>query len=72
MTHVCCPVCRLRFGPAPAQCLDACPQCGAPPRRLSAAQVLGFGLFEAVTVPHALLDAIAAVAATDQPGKGPP
>jgi hypothetical protein len=70
MTHVCCPACRLRFGPAPGERFDTCPKCGAPPRRLPAARALGFSLFEPVTVPHALLEAIAAVAAPGQRVKG--
>jgi hypothetical protein len=31
MTHGCCPSCRLRFTPAVAAHLDACPGCGEPP-----------------------------------------
>jgi len=62
MAHVCCPACRLRFGPAPGERFDTCPKCGAPPRRLPAARALGCSLFEPVTVPNALLQAIAAVA----------
>jgi hypothetical protein len=31
MTHGCCPSCRLRFTPAVAAQLDACPGCGEPP-----------------------------------------
>jgi hypothetical protein len=71
MTHVCCPACRLRFGPAPGERFDTCPKCGAPPRRLPAARALGFSFFEPVTVPSALLEAIAAVAVTGQRLKPP-
>ena len=46
MTHVCCPGCRLRFTPAVAAYLEACPTCGKPPEPVTAAeQTLGFGLY---------------------------
>jgi hypothetical protein len=45
MTQVCCPSCRLRFAPAVAAYLVACPHCGKPPQPvLSAERVLGFRL----------------------------
>jgi hypothetical protein len=46
MTHACCPSCRLRFTAAAAY-LDACPACGEPPQRASAADALGLRLITA-------------------------
>ncbi len=70
MTHVCCPSCRLRFTPAAAAYLDACPTCGGPPQLVSsAAETLGLRLHAhdrfrdelaaaiAVAVPRTHLDA---------------
>ena len=46
MTHVCCPGCRLRFTPAVAAHLEACPACGEPPESVATAErALGFRLF---------------------------
>ena len=44
MTHVCCPSCRLRFTAAAAAHFDACPTCGEPAQRTSAAGAFGFRL----------------------------
>ena len=45
MTHVCCPSCRLRFTPAAAAYLEACPTCGEPPKRVNRAEwTIGFRL----------------------------
>jgi Zn-finger nucleic acid-binding protein len=40
MTHGCCPSCRLRFTPAVAAHLDACPGCGEPPLWIDRAEEL--------------------------------
>jgi hypothetical protein len=32
MRHVCCPRCRLRFTPAAAAYITACPECGNSPQ----------------------------------------
>ena len=46
MTHVCCPGCRLRFAPADAAYLEACPRCGEPPESAPTAErALGFRLY---------------------------
>jgi hypothetical protein len=45
MTHGCCPCCRLRFTPAVAAQLDACPGCGEPPLLIDdAEQLIGYRL----------------------------
>ena len=45
MTHGCCPSCRLRFMPAVAARLDACPGCGEPPLSIEGAErLVGFRL----------------------------
>jgi hypothetical protein len=61
MTHVCCPGCRLRFGPAVAAYLEACPRCGEPPESgVTAERALGFGLFVPADDLHELPTALAA------------
>lgn len=63
MTHVFCPGCRLRFAPAVAAYLEACPECGKPPQSVvNAAATLGFRLHarddDLVELPEALSDAL--------------
>jgi len=59
MTHVCCPACRLRFTPAAAAYLVACPECGEPPTALAGLEgVLGFRLFRLDEVPHSPPEAV--------------
>jgi hypothetical protein len=60
VTHACCPDCRLRFTPAAAAHLMACPECGKPPRALDGlAGAVGFRLFRLEDVPHSLPEAVA-------------
>jgi hypothetical protein len=60
MTHGCCPSCRLRFTPAVAAHLDACPGCGEPPLSVEGAgQLVGFRL---VAPDDVLMPASVAVA----------
>jgi hypothetical protein len=59
MTHLCCPNCRLRFTPAAAAYLDACPGCGEPPQRSSLQGAVGFRVFRLVDIPHPLPQAVA-------------
>jgi len=66
MTHACCSSCRLRFTAAAAH-LDACPVCGEPPQRASAAQVLGLRL---VAIDE-IADAVPAAAALAMPVNDP-
>jgi predicted RNA-binding Zn-ribbon protein involved in translation (DUF1610 family) len=47
MTHSCCPSCRLRFTPAAAAYLVACPECGEKLQSTGTRQsMLGFRLFD--------------------------
>ncbi len=59
MTHVCCRGCRLRFSPAAAAHLAACPECGGPPAASDLEGTLGFRLFTLDDAPHPLPEAIA-------------
>jgi hypothetical protein len=46
MNNVCCTNCRLRFTPAAAANLPACPECGEPPVSIPTADgLLGFRLY---------------------------
>jgi hypothetical protein len=59
MSSVCCPDCRLRFSPAVAGYLAACPQCGEPPQPMAGLEgVVGFRLFTPEDVPPALPEAL--------------
>ena len=69
MTHVGCPCCQLRFTPATAALLVACPECGRPPQLIGAAEgVVGFRLFIAEDVPNPLPEAIAVSIPLPDPG----
>ena len=59
MTPLCCPVCRLRFTPAAAAHLVACPECGEPPQPSSLEGIVGFRLFTFEDIPHSLPEALA-------------
>ena len=60
MTHFCCPDCRLRFSPAVAADLGACPQCGGPAQRMASPEgALGFRLFVLGGIPPSLAEAVA-------------
>jgi len=69
MTHVCCPSCRLRFTPAAAAQLEACPGCGEPPRFASAEGTVGFRLVTQGDHRDALPAAVAVALLTDGPGR---
>jgi hypothetical protein len=61
MTHVCCPPCRLRFTPAAAAYIAACPECGDTPQPVaSLARTFGFRLIGPEDLPHELPYATAA------------
>jgi hypothetical protein len=65
MTHGCCPSCRLRFTPAVAAHLDACPRCGEPPLRIEGAErLIGFRL----VTPDDLIEPVAVAVAVPVPG----
>lgn len=69
MTHVGCPCCQLRFTPATAAYLLACPECGRPPQLIGAAEgVVGFRLFIPEDVPNPLPEAIAVSLPLPDPG----
>jgi hypothetical protein len=70
MTHTCCPSCRLRFSPAAAAYLVACPNCGDPPQPIASLKdVLGFRLFEPEEAIPALPQALAI--SLSLPGRSP-
>ncbi len=59
MTHVSCPDCRLRFTPAAAAYLPACPTCGEPLQPMTRLdEAVGFRLFGPDDVPHPLPNAV--------------
>jgi hypothetical protein len=69
MTHACCPNCQLRFTPAAAAHLAACPQCGDPPQPSSGLEgVVGFRLFRLEDVPQSLPEAVAVSLPIPDPG----
>lgn len=70
VTHASCLACRLRFTPADAAYLPACPMCGEPMQALERAQAaVGFRLFRVQDSPHSLPQAVAV--ALPVPGPGP-
>lgn len=71
MTHACCANCRIRFTPAVAAHLLACPACGEPLQPLDAlAGAVGYRLFRLEDVPRDLPDAIAVSMPIPDPGSG--
>ena len=71
MTHVCCTSCRIRFTPAAAAHLTACPACGNPPQPLaSLAEAVGYRLFRLQDDPPALPEAVAVSMRIPDPGAG--
>jgi hypothetical protein len=68
MTHTSCPTCRIRFTPAAAATLVACPQCGEPPQASPGPiGVVGFRLFTLTDVPYPQPEAIAVSVALPDP-----
>jgi len=67
-THLCCPNCRLRFTPAAAAYIMACPECGDPPQPIASAErTLGFRLLGPEDLPNQLPYAVAmSIAVTEQ------
>jgi len=69
MTHGCCPSCRLRFTPAVAAHLDACPRCGELPLWIEGAeQLIGFRL----VAPDDLIEPTPVAVAVVMPVPGVP
>ncbi len=53
--HICCPACRLRFTPAAAAYIIACPECGEPPQQVSCLErIFGFRLVGPEDLPRDL------------------
>ena len=72
MTHLCCPDCRLRFTPAAAAHLGACPDCGEPLRASSLRGTVGFRIVTLEDVPHSLPQAVAVSIPIPDPGGARP
>lgn len=54
-THHCCTHCRLRFTPAVAAYITACPECGDPPEPIASLDLtFGFRLVGPEDLPHEL------------------
>jgi hypothetical protein len=69
MTHPCCPRCRLRFTPAAAAYIIACPECGDSPQTMASLErTLGFRLVGPEDLPHKLPYATAVSITLPEPG----
>jgi hypothetical protein len=69
MTHLCCPRCRLRFTPAAAAYLVACPECEEPPQLVVGLErTFGFCLVGPEDLPHELPQAVAVSIPAREPG----
>ena len=67
-TRLCCPHCRLRFTPAAAAYIIACPECGDSPQPIASLEVtFGFRLMGPEDLPHELPYASAVSIAFPQP-----
>jgi hypothetical protein len=70
MTRFCCPGCRLRFAGAATALLETCPRCAGDLAPVgSAADTLGYRLFDAADAPPVL--PMAVDAAIPLPGPRP-
>jgi hypothetical protein len=70
MTNLCCPRCRLRFTPAAAAYIVACPECGDPPQPIVGREhTLCFLLVGPEDLPHELPYATAVSIAFTEPGR---
>jgi transcription initiation factor IIE alpha subunit len=72
MIHLCCPDCRLRFTPAAAAHLGACPDCGEPLHAASLEGMVGFRILKLEDVPHSLPQALAVSIPVPDPGRDRP
>jgi hypothetical protein len=69
MTHLCCPPCRLRFTPAAAAYIAACPDCGDTPQSVgSLERTVGFRLVGPKDHPHDLPYATTTSIRLSEPG----
>jgi len=67
--HVCCAPCRLRFTPAAAACIVACPECGASLQPIERLELtFGFRVIGPEDLPHELPYATAVSVALPRPG----
>ncbi len=70
MALVCCPPCRLRFTPAAAAYIIACPECGHSPQPIASLErTIGFRLVGPENLPHELPRATAASITFPEPGR---
>jgi hypothetical protein len=70
MINVCCPHCRLRFTPAAAAYITACPECGDSPQTIASLQrTLGFRLVGPEDLPDELPHATAVSITNTEPGE---
>jgi hypothetical protein len=70
MTLVCCPPCRLRFTPAAAAYIIACPECGHSPQPIASLErTIGFRLVGPEDLPHELPHANAASTTIPEQGR---
>lgn len=54
-SHLCCPACRVRFTPAAAAYIVACPECGESPQPIASLErTFGFRLVGPVDLPRDL------------------
>jgi hypothetical protein len=71
MNNICCTKCRLRFTPAAAAQLLACPECGGSPRAIPAREdMLGFRLDRFDDAPESWLQARAVALPVHDPSEG--
>jgi len=69
MGNVCCPRCRLRFTPAAAAYITACPECGNSPQPIASLErTLGFRVVGPEDLPHELPQASAIAITYPEPG----
>ena len=69
VTHLCCPDCRLRFTPAAAAYIVACPDCGDSPQLIANLEsTFGFRLVGPEDLPQDLPYATAAALKPPPPG----
>ncbi len=59
MTRLCCPHFRLRFSPAAAAYLAACPECGEPLHPFRLQDAVGFRACRLEGIPYSLPEAAA-------------
>ena len=68
-TYLCCPACKLRFTPAAAAYVVACPECGDSPQPIASLErAVGFRLVGPEDLPHDLPHATAVSITLPVPG----